>query len=296
MSDLWSIDSISNATYRLKFIDIPNIIEDWLSPYGGLAGKDILEFGCGEATMALGMALRKQPRRIVGSEILDVYKHCLPIATKQLGLGELPPNLELHKITPGGSLSQLGTFDVIYTWSVIEHVAQSMIEDVLSALKSALNPDGTIFLQISPLYYSAFGSHMGPWVSKPWAHLSMQDDLYKKALFAALPTPDDVRADWGVYIPENATKDEERAVLWETYSTLNKLTAPQLCRLVNEAGFQIVRELRTRDDVSPPNELAEVYNEDTLTTQQVVLLLRHAKAEYRSTPIKTVPRYSSKVA
>ncbi|HDR9278182.1 hypothetical protein VI03_18725 [Burkholderia vietnamiensis] len=276
MSDTWSIDNISNPTYRLKFLDIPDVIEDWLQPYGGLAAKDVLEFGCGEATMALAMALRKQTRRVVGAEILDVYKHCLPIANKQLGLHELPPNLELHKITPGGSLADLGTFDVIYTWSVVEHVAQYMLNDVFTSLKNALNPNGTIFLQISPLYYSAFGSHLGPWIEQPWAHLAVQDDLYKKALYNAPPTPENVRADWGVYIHESTTKEEERAALWETYSTLNKLTAPRLCRLVQDAGFQIVRELRTNDNVNPPDELIDIYHEDILKTQQIVLLLRHA--------------------
>jgi SAM-dependent methyltransferase len=270
----FDIDAIQDPTYRAKFVNLPDIIEDWLGPYGGIRGKDLLEFGCGEGALALGMALRKEARRVVGIEVLDVYKHCLPIAKKQLRLETLPENIELVKIEPGGPLAQLGQFDFVYTWSVVEHVAQYMIADALGTIRDALKPGGLFFLQISPLYYSAFGSHMQPWIPEPWAHLSMQHDLYKKAIYDAPPTSEEVRAAWGVYIPEGADKETERAALWETYTTLNRLTAPQLCRLVEDAGFEILRELRTQDADSVPPNLAEIYNTETLTTQQIVLLMR----------------------
>lgn len=65
----WSVEAITDPEYRVKFLDVPNIIQDWTSPYGGLAGKDILDFGCGEGTMAMGVALRHGAARVVGVEI-----------------------------------------------------------------------------------------------------------------------------------------------------------------------------------------------------------------------------------
>ena len=276
MSDAWSAEGIQDPTYRTKFVDITDLIdEEWLGPYGGIAGKDILEFGCGEGAMALGMALRKSAKRVVGIEVLDVYKHCLPIAGKQIGIDALPGNLELVKIAPGGALDRFGTFDFVYSWSVIEHVTQTMLPDMLGTIRDALKPGGLFFLQISPLYYSAFGSHMQPWIAQPWAHLSMQHDLYKNALDNAPPTSEEVKAAWGVYIPQNADKATERAALWETYTTLNRLTAPQLCRLASDAGFEILRDYRTTtDDIPVPRDLGEIYDHETLKTEQVVLLLR----------------------
>lgn len=270
----FDVDAIQDPTYRAKFVNIPDIINDWLGPYGGIHGKEILEFGCGEGAMALGMALRKYARRVVGIEVLDVYKHCLPIAKKEMNLEALPYNLELARIKPGAPLSVFGQFDFIYTWSVVEHVAQYMLKDAIGTIRDALKPGGLFFLQISPLFYSAFGSHMQPWISEPWAHLSMQHDLYKKTIYEAPPTSDDVRAAWGVYIPQGSDHKIERDALWETYTTLNRVTAAQLVRIVKDVGFEIIRELRTKDEVEVPSDLAAIYDRETLTTQQIVLLLR----------------------
>ena len=58
----WSLDSITDETYRTKFVALPKIIAEWTAEYGGLAGKEILDFGCGEATAALGMTLQYGPQ------------------------------------------------------------------------------------------------------------------------------------------------------------------------------------------------------------------------------------------
>lgn len=276
MASNWTTDNIRDPLYRTKFVNVPDIVSDWLAERGGVHQKDVLEFGCGEGTMALGMALRKQPRRMVGVEILDVHSQCLPLARREIGLESLPDNLSLQQIVPGGELSGLGQFDIVYSWSVFEHVAQAVMPQALATIKAALKPDGYFFLQISPLYFSAFGSHLSPWVPEPWAHLSMQHDTFHRRLLEAGKTPDRVRSEWSVYIPLHADQVAERAALWETYVTLNKVTAPQLCRLLTEAGFQIVRDYRTRNEIPVPQHLAEIYDSDVLTTEQIVLLMRHS--------------------
>ncbi|KVD26042.1 SAM-dependent methyltransferase [Burkholderia ubonensis] len=270
----WSIDKIQDPLYRTKFVNVPDIINDWLSETGGVYKKDVLEFGCGEGTMALGTALRKDAQRVVGVDILDVHEQCLPIARQQLGLQALPENLYLRKISPGTALTIYGTFDIIYSWSVFEHVAQDMLDRAMGSIFDALNPGGHFFLQISPLYYSPNGSHMMPWVTDPWAHLSMQADVFRQRLFEAPPTSEKVRNEWAVYIPMEANTAAERDALWETYETLNRVTAPQLCRLALASGFEIVRDYRTKVDTEIPQHLADAYNRETLLTEQVVLLLR----------------------
>ena len=276
MSADWSIEKIQDPLYRTKFVTVPDIIDDWLSETGAVRNKDVLEFGCGEGTMALGVALRKEAQRVVGVEIIDVYQQCLPMARQQIGLQALPHNLLLRKISPGSDLTRFGMFDVICSWSVFEHVSQDQIALALASIKSALNPDGSFFLQSTPLYYSANGSHLGPWIPEPWAHLWMQQDIYRRKLFDAPTTPANVRSEWSVYIPLNADQITERALLWDTFVSLNRITAPQLCRLVTDTGFKIVRDYRTQDEIPIPPDLAEIYNEAILTTQQIVLLLRHA--------------------
>lgn len=270
-------ENIRDPLYRTKFVNCPDIIEDWLSEQGGFAGKDVLEFGCGEGTMALGIALRKNARRVVGVEILDVYRQCLPMGQDQLGIESLPEHLELFQIAPGQSLEWLGQFDVVYSWSVFEHVSQKMLAAAFASIKAVLKRDGMFFLQISPLYYSANGSHMGPWVPEPWAHLSMQQDAFYRCLLAAEPTAAAVRSEWSVYISPDADKETERAKLWDIYYTLNKITAPQLCRLARGAGFEIVRDYRTKCDATVPQHMAEIYDQGILTTEQIVLLMRNVQ-------------------
>lgn len=279
MATKWSEDNIVDPLYRTKFIDVPDIINDWLDGVGGFSGKDVLEFGCGEGTMALGVALRKGARRVVGVEVLDVYRECLPIARRQLSLSELPDNLSLCQIEPGEDLKAFGQFDVVYSWSAFEHVDQALLPRAFASIRAIVKLCGTFFLQISPLYYSANGSHMGPWIPEPWAHLWMQGNQFQRRLLTAAETSPEVRNEWSVYIPADADTTAERSALWDTYVALNRVTVHQLRHLARQAGFEIVREYRTLCDAAPPPELAEIYDAEALVTEQIVLLMTNPPAE-----------------
>src|SRR5215813_2240725 len=97
----WDASRISDDTYRTKFIDLPRIIQDWIGEHGGFIGKEVLDFGCGEATTALGIALQYDPGRVVGIDIISNIKKCAPYAEAQLGLERLPKNLQLLQVRPG---------------------------------------------------------------------------------------------------------------------------------------------------------------------------------------------------
>jgi cyclopropane fatty-acyl-phospholipid synthase-like methyltransferase len=233
----------------------------------------VLEFGCGEGIVALGVAERLAPLRMVGVEISDATAQCLPIAKRYIGIERLPANLAFQRIEPGQDLRRLGAFDLVYSWSVFEHVSQDILRQTMESVACALAPDGIFFLQISPLYYSAFGSHLNPWVPAPWAHLSMQDDLFKSAFFAASEASDEIIESWSVY---DSSSDGFRDRVWRTYRTLNKVTARELEREARGAGLEIVRDYRTHCDPPVPDHLAAIFDADTLRTEQVVWLLRRA--------------------
>lgn len=268
----------TSEVYRHKIIDVVKILADWYQQFGDLSGRHVLEFGCGEGTMALGIALQHSPARIVGVEVLDVHKNCLALAQQNLGLSELPNCLHLEQIQPGQDLTHLGLFDFVYSWSVFEHVTRDLIQTALLSVANVLKPGGVFFLQISPLYYSAFGSHLGPWVKQPWAHLSMQDDAFSEAFFGAPEAAPEIRSSWSVYIPQGTTPAGERRLIWETYQTLNKTTAAELKRLANKAGLTIVRDYRTTSDYPIPEHLSEIYDRDVLMTEQIVWLLQRSEA------------------
>ena len=107
----WSSDSISDEGFRARFVTVPEIIEQWVAPYGALRGKSLLDFGCGHGISALAFALHHDVR-VVGVDIMPDPEDCLPRARAQLGLDALPPNLSLHRAQPGEAHRIPAQFDI----------------------------------------------------------------------------------------------------------------------------------------------------------------------------------------
>jgi len=254
----WSLESIKDETVRTKFITLPATIAQWVGKHSSLPDAEILDFGCGEGITALGLALQYSPSRVVGVDIMPDPERCLPIARTELGLSSLPENLELHRVKPGHLHNTNDYFDVIYSWSVFEHVDPRVIDDVIELLYKSLKPGGIVFIQIAPLYYSAEGSHLYEYIKEPWGHLIHPSNVYYDKLISA----------------DNIDNEDLRKALLSTYTTLNRITASELERRFENSNFKIVKKYTTRDQLEPPDTLTEIYNYNILTTNQVVLLLR----------------------
>jgi SAM-dependent methyltransferase len=250
----WSADTITDKTYRDKFVWVPGKLAEWLAAHGGLDGKEVLDFGCGEATTALSLALRFPRARVTGVEIGPDIDRCLPLAREQLGLSALPPNLALHLIQPGELPDPQVRFDLIYSWSAFEHVDQPLLPAVLRQLRDALKPGGKLFIQIQPLYYSSDGGHLMYKVPERWGHLLNQANRYDEKLSAACRDAAEYRA------------------LTSMFSTLNRITAPHLFALVGAAGLRILRRFTSREDYPIPEPLLHVYTEAALRTDGVEVL------------------------
>lgn len=251
-SETWNKSKISDPVYEQKFNYLPSIISEWV---GGLQNKDVLDFGCGEATTALGVALQHEAKRVVGIDIMPDPDLCATYASKQLGLSELPRNLHLHRVEPGRLHKSDDKFDVIYSWSVFEHVEQRILSATLEMLKTSLKPGGRLFIQISPLFYSADGGHLMCKVPEPWGHLTNQHSVYLEKVQAACSTP------------------EEYAALKSMFETLNHMTASRLIGHAKDGGFRVLQEYRTERNDAVPAELLDIYQRDILMNEQIVLLL-----------------------
>lgn len=130
----WS-NVIRDDVYKtIRFVSLPNIISDWTCEYGGIRGRDILDFGCGEGTTAIGLALQHGPKRVVGVEIHPEMDRCEPLAREQLGLTALPANLHLRRVVPGSVHDPSDRFDVIYSWSVFEHLERRLLGETFTLL------------------------------------------------------------------------------------------------------------------------------------------------------------------
>ena len=114
-----------------------------------------------------------------------------------------------------------------------------------------------MMLQISPLYFSPAGAHLWACDYGPWEHLEK--------------TAAEVVAD--IHACE-VLNPRQKAAVSEMFLELNRLTAPELSALVEQAGFSILKTQLDRTDQAPPPHLLAAYNADALTTEQVVILLR----------------------
>lgn len=113
---------------------------------------------------------------MVGADITETFQKAYEFAKDQLCLTKMPGNLSFYKITPGQSLGTILKPDVIYNWSVLEHVERKLMPEIIRDMYQSLNEKGLVFVQIAPLYFSPFGSHLRDYVSEPWAHLELSHE------------------------------------------------------------------------------------------------------------------------
>ena len=144
----------------------------------------VLDVGCGDGIMALGVC-EASGRTVVGTDLTEAFKTLPGRVAQVMGKGHaIPDRLQFVRGQAGQALPFPDDhFDAGYSWSVFEHVdgVEPLLRDVLRVLK----PGALFFLQIEPLYYSAFGSHLKRLVPEPWAHLSMDPEAYLTAAAAA---------------------------------------------------------------------------------------------------------------
>ncbi|MDP3405470.1 MAG: class I SAM-dependent methyltransferase [Brevundimonas sp.] len=247
---------ILDPDLRAKLYALPQIMADWLAPFGGFEGQRVLDFGCGFGETAAGIALGHGAAEVRGVDIQPKPEGCAGILREHLGLEALPVNLNVYQIEPGAPVGR-GDLDIVVSWSTVEHVARGLLDGVLGSLHVALRPGGLAFIQISPLYFSPEGSHLWALGYRGWEHLSRQTSEVLEAIEGA-PWLDAKR----------------KARMTRMFLTLNRLTAEELVDRVGKAGFSVLREQRDRTDLVPPHALTQAYALEALMTQQVVLLLR----------------------
>jgi SAM-dependent methyltransferase len=242
------------SIYDSKFLTLTKTIANWVEPYVGLKGRRILDFGCGEATTALGITLLHQPELMVGVDVHPQFERCESLARKFKGIERLPDNMKFE-LVERGNISSYDDFDIVYAWSVFEHVDQKLFDGIIRSLHEKLRDGGLLFIQIAPLYYSAEGAHLWDLGWTRWEHLTMQIDHVYDALYKNLSKPHADRH-------------------WFMFSTLNRITAPKLIADVARQGFKILRQYTSEHQAVPPDDLLSVYKREVLVTEQVVVLFR----------------------
>jgi len=205
---------------------------------------------------------------VYGVDINELHRELLDLAREYINLSELPSNLEFFRVKPLEKISDKVKADVIFTWSVMEHVSRDILVDVIKEFYSILTPNGYVFIQIAPLYYSPEGAHFYGLTDEAWIHLKTQNNLLSKNI-KNLPKEKSGYSMLSDDVYRNIIEG-----IWSTYETLNKVTAKELVSLFTSNGFRIVNEKYFHVDLNPPEQLLEIYQKEILTNYQMVVLFQ----------------------
>ena len=250
---------------------VPAIILSELPHERIAAVRRVLDFGCGDGATALGMASRIRAQ-VHGVDLTDAFARLRGLAKTNLGTADLPANLTFHQVEENRPLPfAAGTFDLAYSWSVFEHLAD--VRGILAELHRVTAQGGLLFIQIEPLFHGPFGSHLQRLVPEPWAHLADEEEFVRRASSAADHVP---AAEKDVLYRTNTFEDVKRYLLGE-FRKLNRITAADLTQRVEESGFAIrSRKLIKEERLVPDDRLLRKYPRDLLLTNQLVLVATKA--------------------
>ena len=131
----------------------------------GVTGKRLLEVGCGRGGVARYLA-SNYDCEVVGIDVtpFDEWEEPFPSNLSVITADAADPNLNV------------GTFDVIYSFSVWEHLAHPYA--TLSNSFDWLNPGGLMSLR-AQLHRGPKASHRYREVFFPWPHLLFTDDIFE---------------------------------------------------------------------------------------------------------------------
>jgi SAM-dependent methyltransferase len=135
-----------------------------------LEGRRVADVGCGDGIMALGVFNRARPAELVGYDVIPTPTELLLRRARRHRVADaLPAGLSFELSEPTRIPAAGASFDLVYTWSAFEHILDPPA--VLREIRRILKPDGVLFLQLWPFYYSERGSHLWDWFPDGFHHL-----------------------------------------------------------------------------------------------------------------------------
>ncbi|RYF31851.1 MAG: class I SAM-dependent methyltransferase [Comamonadaceae bacterium] len=267
----WDASNISDEWFRAHFEYAADVVNQWMGSALDLSTAKLLNFGCGDGITDLSLVLRHGATAIHGIDIRQEYAKLPRIAKEQLGMARTPSALTFETIKPGTALAgRHPQFDGIMSWSTFEHVQRDQLLPILKDLHACLRPGGVFFLQIEPLFYSPFGSHLRRYDDVPWHHLTVDEDVLWDIIQKHEGPIDPAEVDFGF---ADFGVDGYKKFVFKEYLELNRLTADELIEITAQAGFHVVRQERRHVDVPVPQALQGKYPNELLLNNEIFLLL-----------------------
>lgn len=204
------------------------------------AGKTVADVGSGDGLIDYGVFVKGKPAKLVGYDIrptdVDVLRRLLAAA----GHDEELPSADVFAFAESqvdGVPAPDGYFDIVYSWSVFEHVDRPI--RMLSEIRRILKPGGCLFLQLWPFFGSQHGGHLWQNVDEPFAQLRHSPFELNDVLRGKAATD-----------PTRPADDEFRS--------LNRITLDGLQRALLAAGLRISKVELLSEAVHVPPELSHL--------------------------------------
>lgn len=125
-----------NSEFR-PLHDINPLRLDWIDQHAGLAGKKVLDVGCGGGILSEGMASRGA--RVTGIDLSDK-----PLGVAKLHLMESGLTVDYRKISAEDIAAEMpGAFDVVTCLEMLEHVPDPA--STVRACATLVKPGGQVF-------------------------------------------------------------------------------------------------------------------------------------------------------
>jgi trans-aconitate methyltransferase len=268
----WSADQITDEWFRAHFEYAADVVNHWVGGVLDIPTSRFLNFGCGDGITDLSLVLRYGATSIHGVDVRREYKKLPRIAHEQLGMQRVPVALTFQTIQSGDALAPACVqYDGIMSWSTFEHVQRDQLATILADLHACLRPGGYFFIQIEPLFFSPYGSHLRRYDETPWHHLLASEAELWKVIENHEGPIDPAEVDFGF---ADFGVDGYKRFVFNEYKALNRLTADELVQFAKNAGFSVAREERRTVDLAVPESLLSSYPREWLVNNEIFLLLR----------------------
>lgn len=203
-----------------------------------IEGKWVADIGCGDGIIDLGLVTKGCPQKLVGYDLRETDVDALERAAGAAGVAdELPEVMSFALSTPERIPAEDGLFDVAVSWSVFEHVSYPV--RMFSEIRRILKPDGILFLQLWPFFYSEHGGHLWPHYEQPFPHLLINDEEIREHVHGKRGTD-----------PDREAVDE--------YDSLNRVTPDQLHSALLAGGLRVTKIELLTEPVHIPRELSHI--------------------------------------
>jgi 2-polyprenyl-6-hydroxyphenyl methylase/3-demethylubiquinone-9 3-methyltransferase len=117
--------------------DINPLRLDWIDTHVGLAGKRVLDVGCGGGLLSEGMAR-------YGADVTGIDLSDKPLGVAKLHLLESGQKVDYRKVAVEALAEEMpGTFDAVTCLEMLEHVPNP--SSVISACARLVKPGGQVF-------------------------------------------------------------------------------------------------------------------------------------------------------